>query len=114
MCKAGVTKESVVPLFSGAEKEIDPRMESIPERPAAQRPPPPINTAPHAPHINITHLRNAFGRRNTSFGLFPALFGLITEEPTTNISAREAQDATFLQKWTLIVGIGLLSFFVMS
>eukprot|EP00055_Hartaetosiga_balthica_P004508 m.11872 g.11872 ORF g.11872 m.11872 type:complete len:232 (+) comp3907_c0_seq1:85-780(+) len=56
VCKAGVTKENVIPLFV-SETETDPRTKNIPHRPRAERP----------PNMSDT---NAFFRANMFFPFF--------------------------------------------
>jgi hypothetical protein len=42
VCKAGIDRNKMIPIFSGATGNQDPR-DNIPERPPPQRPPPPTH-----------------------------------------------------------------------
>lgn len=80
VCKAGVTKENVIPLFIRGSEE-DPRTKSqsagsssVPNRPNAQRPEPTANIQTGLGNNN--NLQYGVVTFSAGFGFFPSLFGL--------------------------------------
>lgn len=88
VCKAGVSKENVIPLYIRGSEQ-DPRTKpstdntAVPNRPNARRPEPqapPLNMGgggnvfPHT-HTGIPHM-GGLSFSSTGFGFFPSLFGL--------------------------------------
>ena len=74
VCKAGVTKENVIPVFVRGD-DTDPRTRDIPTRPSSQRPAPqPARNGPEFPGM----VQGQFGNLNftAGVGFFPSLLGL--------------------------------------
>lgn len=81
VCKAGVTKDNVIPLYLQGGNNEDPRLkqtsESVPNRPSAQRPTP--QPATHGAQFPGMHFAGAGGGGiafSAGLGFFPSLFGL--------------------------------------
>mmetsp|Transcript_15073 Transcript_15073/g.22675 ORF Transcript_15073/g.22675 Transcript_15073/m.22675 type:complete len:216 (-) Transcript_15073:132-779(-) len=80
VCKAGVSRENVIPLYIRGSEE-DPRLKSTPEvpnRPHAQRPAPGPSVPPQGGPIPPGAMAGQFGGIQffAGFGFFPSLFGL--------------------------------------
>jgi E3 ubiquitin-protein ligase RNF5 len=120
VCKAGVTRENVIPLFiRGSIK--DPRYsnaspmggtgenddESVPNRPAGHRPDPVAAQF----HVNTQNARNMqYGGLSFSigFGYFPSLFGLQFQnypvDPNQQPTQQEEESQAHLSRTLLILG----------
>jgi E3 ubiquitin-protein ligase RNF5 len=105
VCKAGVTKENVIPLFIRGSEE-DPRNKtpptgtdtfSVPNRPPGRRPDP----VPNAPAFTASNNALPYGvvTFSAGFGFFPSLFGLqfqsfpslATHNPVRPLTEEEVQ-----------------------
>ena len=115
VCKAGVTRENVIPLYVRGFDSVDPRGEntvedSIPNRPAAQRPAPPERPA-QSTVGQLGEAGNGMGLGTGGVGFFPSLFGLQFQsfaplEPAFrggNLSPEEQQQA-YLSRLLLMLG----------
>uniref|UniRef100_A0A7S2V596 RING-type E3 ubiquitin transferase n=1 Tax=Fibrocapsa japonica TaxID=94617 RepID=A0A7S2V596_9STRA len=121
VCKAGVSQDNVIPIYTRGAEEQDPRTkprhsegEHIPQRPAGQRPeprPPQNNNNINDPNQGMA---GQFGNVQFSagFGFFPSLFGLqfqtfSTPQRNNNgvMTPEEIQQA-FLSK--VLLGLGSL------
>ncbi|EQC34146.1 hypothetical protein SDRG_08354 [Saprolegnia diclina VS20] len=129
VCKAGVTKENVIPVYGRGANTIDPRTvdgaDDIPNRPRGQRPAPslrrrfmfqPDPLPPHAQEAAFSPL----------IGFFPSLFGLQFQSaatatmpnthtgPLTPAELQQQVQFAFLSKMLLFVGsavmLGLILF----
>jgi E3 ubiquitin-protein ligase RNF5 len=107
VCKAGVTKENVIPLFIRGSEE-DPRTrnpsgrsESVPSRPSGHRPEPQNNT--QGSPFNSSNNNGQYGvvTFSAGFGFFPSLFGLQFQSfpnPPTNQPDRPLTDEEIQQR----------------
>ena len=116
VCKAGVTKENVIPLFIRGNEE-DPRTKNqpssshgVPNRPSARRP----DVLPNPGQVNGPGNANngAYGSVTFTAGLgfFPSLFGLqfqsfpnVTPDPNRPLNDDEIQQLN-LQKAIFVLG----------
>lgn len=118
VCKAGVSKENVIPIFiRGCEQ--DPRgdsapaesaAEQVPSRPQGRRP------EPIQPNNNLfpgdaNNIQAQFGAvaYTGSFGFFPSLFGLqfqsfVPPLPTNRALTPDEEHEKFLSKVLLVIG----------
>jgi len=120
VCKAGISKEKVIPVYCRGKEATDPRLNSVPNRPQGQRP------APERPNPTFDPY-GPFGPRNfqnvhfsLGFGLFPAVFGFqfnFPEQmrPTGNLGHQNAMRMTpveeqqaFLSKIFMVIGLFVL------
>lgn len=105
VCKAGVEKDKVIPIYGRGGNE-DPRskskgdLETVPQRPAGQRPAPVVRNPLLQPNMNV----NA---QQSGLGIIPTLFGLQNgngnggyAEPLTP----EQQHQAFLSRLLLMLG----------
>lgn len=106
VCKAGVDKRSVIPIYGrGRAEDSDPREhaapeEDVPPRPSGHRATPAGQTQGMHPGNPFGMQHTPFGRINpyganydnvslSTFGLFPSLFGLQIAYPQVNEPPRE-------------------------
>lgn len=98
VCKAGVTKENIIPLFiRGAEEDprtrIPAQQEGIPNRPSGHRPEPLQPFQQNAAAGNSNQLQYGVVTFTASFGFFPSLFGLQFQPfPNSRASDRPLTD----------------------
>mmetsp|Transcript_5393 Transcript_5393/g.5531 ORF Transcript_5393/g.5531 Transcript_5393/m.5531 type:complete len:196 (+) Transcript_5393:110-697(+) len=122
VCKAGVSRDNVIPLFIRGSVE-DPRSkrqegeESVPNRPIGHRPEPQQQTAGGGMNNINRQLIAQFGGMSFSagFGFFPSLFGLqfqnfappIPPPPTDGSRAptRDENDQALLSSVLIALGI---------
>ncbi len=106
VCKAGVTKENVIPIFIKGSSEGDPRskvssQEQIPNRPLGHRPEPLAGGLIGNPlNANL----NQFGggvALSPGYGYFPSLFGLQFQSFTTGGPAAGTEAARLEAEETL-------------
>ncbi|OQR81416.1 hypothetical protein THRCLA_11752 [Thraustotheca clavata] len=125
VCKAGVTKENVVPVYGRGANSIDPRvsqaLDGIPNRPRGQRPEPTIRR--RAPQQEPDALMGQQGQEaafSPMIGFFPSLFGLqfvrqynatmnmplghTGPVPLTPAEIRQQVQFAFLSKMLLLIG----------
>eukprot|EP00164_Ancoracysta_twista_P002923 GFYU01003892.1.p1 GENE.GFYU01003892.1~~GFYU01003892.1.p1 ORF type:complete len:234 (+),score=29.83 GFYU01003892.1:19-720(+) len=123
VCKAGVTKENLVPIYGRTDNpQSDPRKkvpEDIPHRPQGQRPEPVPNAQQQAnafaqgfapaggPQIGMFQFSAGFG----PFGFFPGLFGMQFVYPPNHDGqdmTPEQRQQAFLSRMLLTVGFMVL------
>lgn len=103
VCKAGVDRRSVIPIYGRGRNETNPtekvpvEEEQVPPRPSGHRAPP-ANGVTGVPPFGVHHA--AFGRINghgygdirlSTSGLLPSLFGLQIAYPPMHEPPREEQ-----------------------
>ena len=123
VCKAGVSKENVIPIFiRGCEQDPrsnkssgapsgEPPQEQVPSRPQGRRPEPvPQNTANMFP-ADANNVNAQFGAVafTGTFGFFPSLFGLqfqnyVPPLPTNRALTPEEEHERFLSKVLFTIG----------
>ncbi|KXS16770.1 AAA-domain-containing protein [Gonapodya prolifera JEL478] len=89
VCKAGVKKETVIPLYARGSRKIDPRLRTETPRPPAQRPepdpPPAANFRAPFGLFPGPHFQGSFGGHqfavSAGLGFFPGLFGMELASP---------------------------------
>ncbi|CAM9382567.1 unnamed protein product, partial [Chrysoparadoxa australica] len=80
VCKAGVSRDNVIPLYGRGSEQVDPRTkqgnggDSVPMRPQAER----IQAERPAQMGEVSEFSGQFGNVTftSGFGFFPSLFGL--------------------------------------
>ena len=103
MCKAGVTVDSLVPIYSGSTNSDPRKREDIPKRPQAER-------------MNPIHNEGQNGSFSFGFGVFPGFFMNWVEPPLTRQNTlgrngEQANPASFKQLIVYFIVIILLMFF---
>jgi len=78
VCKAGVTVDSLIPLYSRGGKEEDPRKKErkIPQRPKGERPQAPNRQRPQGGGWFQSQRFGGFGPANIAFSILPFPLGL--------------------------------------
>lgn len=112
VCKAGVTRDNVIPLFIRGStqdpRNINPAGEDdddvVPNRPAGHRPDPvAAQLQQNARNMQYGGLSFSIG-----FGYFPSLFGLqfqnYPSEPNSQLSQQEEESQAYLSRTVLALG----------
>lgn len=113
VCKAGIGRDKVVPLYGRDGEQKDPRDKPIPPRPRGQRPEPESN--PNVQNGNFANLFNAGGFQ-MSFGIGAFPFGFFATnfnfgEPQGNGPARgtpQFEEEQFLHRVFLWVAFAFI------
>jgi len=106
VCKAGISKDKVIPLYGrGNTKQQDPR-ERVPPRPQGQRTEPDNGNTFNAFGLGDTGFQMSFGIGAFPFGLFASVFNVHDGRPAAPPpgSAQHADDV-FLSRIFLIVAV---------
>lgn len=92
VCKAGVDKKSVIPIYGRGRSEVDPRDKTaeIPPRPQGQRLPPMRGIGGFGViHQQLSRYGGYDNLSLSTFGSFPSLFGMQIAYPHMNEMPRE-------------------------
>lgn len=123
ICKAGVTKENVIPIFIKGTAE-DPRsrsssstgsgsVEQIPNRPLGHRPEPQHNGQMIGGTNNGQNQQFGGMAYSPGVGYFPSLFGLqfqrfATSTPPTEADLQEAAETAYLSRILTFLGVSVV------
>jgi E3 ubiquitin-protein ligase RNF5 len=114
VCKAGVSKENIIPLFIRGSEE-DPRTKNplpdgVPNRPQGRRPEPQAENL----GMNGANFNMQYGGLTISagFGFFPSLFGLqfqnIPISASSSNTAPNTDEAQNLQLSRILIVLGIV------
>lgn len=121
VCKAGISEDNVIPVYSRGAEAIDPRTHQeiadsgIPHRPRGQRPDPEQLRRRRPLNFGLFNGQGTSFSMSPTIGYFPALFGVPFQPPAptthhedgTPLTAQEARQQmqqAFLSRFLLIVG----------
>jgi E3 ubiquitin-protein ligase RNF5 len=109
VCKAGISKDKVIPLYGrGTANQQDPR-EKVPPRPQGQRTEPDNGNSFNAFHFGDTGFQMSFGIGAFPFGLFASVFNVQDGRPAAPPpGSAQHLDDLFLSRIFLIVAVILI------
>jgi len=115
VCKAGISKEKVVPLYGrGSTDQQDPR-EKVPPRPQGQRTEP--ENSGNFPGFNFgdSGFQMSFGIGAFPFGFFASTFNINDgRPPPPPVGSAQHTEERFLNKIFLIVAIAFLFWLIIA
>lgn len=105
VCKAGIGKEKLVPIYGRGQESNDPRKKDVPPRPAGTRPEPDRRgngafANPFGGNMNFS-----FGIGAFPFGFFGLNFGNGIPMAQTHPNQPPTEDEEFLSKLFLYIGL---------
>ncbi|XP_074036357.1 E3 ubiquitin-protein ligase RNF185 [Leptinotarsa decemlineata] len=115
VCKAGISKEKVIPLYGrGSTKQEDPR-EKVPPRPAGQRTEPEPGSGFPAFGFGENNFQMSFGIGAFPFGFFTSTFNIGDHRQTAAFHGPQQHlEEHFLSKLFLWMAILFLSWLLLA
>jgi len=106
VCKAGIGREKMVPIYGRGQEANDPRKRDVPPRPQGQRPEPDRRgTGAFGNPFGLGGMQFSFGIGAFPFGFLGLNFGNGIQMPRTHPNQPATEDEEFLSKVFLYIGL---------